>query len=51
MERRLKMMIAGSIAGWVPVASAAQAPPAVVDPSKVFRLKAEPAVKAPANAG
>ncbi|WP_158011611.1 hypothetical protein [Sphingomonas turrisvirgatae] len=40
MERRLKMMIAGSIAVWVPVASAAQTTPGVVDPGKVFRLKA-----------
>jgi hypothetical protein len=43
MERRLKMMIAGSMAVWVPVASAAEAQPAVVDPGKVYRLKADPA--------
>lgn len=43
MERRLKMMIAGSIAVWVPVASAAQALTGVVDPGKVYRLKAQPA--------
>lgn len=43
MERRLKMMIAGSIAVWVPVASATQTAPAVVDPGKVFRLRAQPA--------
>ena len=42
MERRLKMMIAGSIAVWVPVSSAAQASPAAVDLSKAYRLKAEP---------
>ncbi len=46
MERRLKMMIAGSIAVWVPVASAAQTLPGVVDPGKVFRLKPDPAPEA-----
>lgn len=46
MERRLKMMIAGSIAVWVPVASAAEAQPSVVDLGKVFRLKAEPTPEA-----
>lgn len=50
MERRLKMMIAGSIAVWVPVASAAQATPGVVDPGKVYRLKPAPAPQGPANA-
>lgn len=49
MERRLKMMIAGSIAVWVPVASAAQAVPGAVDPGKVYRLKAEPTSEAPAT--
>lgn len=48
MERRLKMMIAGSIAVWVPVSTAAQASPAVVDLAKAYRLKAEPAAGAPA---
>ncbi|WP_423604063.1 hypothetical protein [Sphingomonas sp. MS122] len=48
MERRLKMMIAGSIAVWVPVSTAAQASPAAVDLGKVYRLKAEPAADAPA---
>lgn len=48
MERRLKMMIAGSIAVWVPVSTAAQASPAVVDLGKVYRLKAEPAADSPA---
>lgn len=48
MERRLKMMIAGSIAVWVPVSTAAQASPAVVDLGKVYRLKAEPADESPA---
>lgn len=41
MERRLKMMIAGSVAVWVPVATAAQAPSAVIDPGKAYRIKAE----------
>jgi hypothetical protein len=41
MERRLKMMIAGSVAVWVPVASAAQATPAVADAAKLYRLKSE----------
>lgn len=49
MERRLRMMIAGSMAVWVPVASAAEPTPKVVDPAKVFRLKAQPvADRAPA---
>jgi hypothetical protein len=48
MERRLKMMIAGSIAVWVPVASAAQALPRVIDLDKSFRLDAAPADDAPA---
>lgn len=47
MERRLKMMIAGSIAVWVPVASAADAQPTLVDMGKVYRLKAEPAPECP----
>lgn len=42
MERRLRMMIAGSMAVWVPVASASEPAPPVVDPAKVFRLKAQP---------
>ncbi|MCP3731903.1 hypothetical protein M9978_15870 [Sphingomonas sp. MG17] len=46
MERRLKMMIAGSIAVWVPVASATQAQPRLVDLDKVYRLKADPAPEA-----
>jgi hypothetical protein len=49
MERRLKMMIAGSIAVWVPVSTAAQASPAAVDLSKVYRLKAEPAATSQAT--
>ncbi len=48
MERRLRMIIAGSIAVWVPVASAAQAQPRLVDLAKAYRLKAEPAGDAPA---
>lgn len=49
MERRLRMMIAGSMAVWVPVASATEPAPTVVDPAKVFRLKAQPAAdRAPA---
>ncbi|MCW4461236.1 hypothetical protein OK349_05915 [Sphingomonas sp. BT-65] len=48
MERRLKMMIAGSIAVWVPVSTAAQASPGVVDLGKVYRLRAEPAGDSPA---
>lgn len=40
MERRLRMIIAGSIAVWVPVGSAAQAQPALVDLAKTYRLKA-----------
>lgn len=50
MERRLKMMIAGSIAVWVPVTSAAEAQPSVIDLGKVFRLKADvaPVVPSPA---
>lgn len=47
MERRLRMMIAGSIAVWVPVASAADARPAVVDMGKAYRLKAQAAKDAP----
>jgi len=47
MERRLRMMIAGSIAVWVPVASAAAARPAAVDLGKLYRLKAQPAKDAP----
>ncbi len=47
MERRLRMMIAGSIAVWVPVASAAAARPSAIDLSKVYRLKAQPAKDAP----
>lgn len=43
MERRLRMMIAGSIAVWVPVASASEARPAAVDAGKLYRLKAQPA--------
>ncbi|MBX3594379.1 hypothetical protein [Sphingomonas sp.] len=39
MERRLKMMIAGSIAVWVPVATAAATQPSMVDLGKVYRLK------------
>lgn len=50
MERRLKMMIAGSMAVWVPVASAAQAIPTAVDIGKLFRLKAAPAISVPAQA-
>lgn len=50
MERRLKMMIAGSIAVWVPVSTAAQATPAAVDASKCYRLKAEPATDTPGHA-
>jgi hypothetical protein len=42
MERRLRMMIAGSMAVWVPVASASEPAPSVIDPAKVFRLKAQP---------
>ncbi|MFL9841473.1 hypothetical protein ABS767_10905 [Sphingomonas sp. ST-64] len=49
MERRLRMMIAGSIAVWVPVASAAEAHPALVDLGKVYRLKAQPASDAPST--
>jgi len=48
MERRLKMMIAGSIAVWVPVSTAAQTTPAAVDLGKTYRLKAEPAEESPA---
>jgi hypothetical protein len=40
MERRLKMMVAGSIAVWVPVASAAEIRPNVIDLDKAYRLKA-----------
>ncbi len=40
MERRLRMMIAGSIAVWVPIASASEASAPVVDSSKLYRLKA-----------
>jgi hypothetical protein len=40
MERRLKMIIAGSIAVWVPVGAAAQAHAAPVDMAKTYRLKA-----------
>lgn len=47
MERRLRMMIAGSIAVWVPVASASEARPAAVDTGKLYRLKAQPATQAP----
>ncbi|WP_186456943.1 hypothetical protein [Sphingomonas suaedae] len=47
MERRLRMMIAGSIAVWVPVASAAEASPILVDMGKVYRLKVQPAGDAP----
>lgn len=46
MERRLRMMIAGSMAVWVPVASATEHAPTVVDPAKVFRLKAQPVASA-----
>jgi hypothetical protein len=49
MERRLKMVIAGSIAVWVPVASAAQATRGVVDPNRSFRLKAAPVPEAAAT--
>lgn len=49
MERRLRMMIAGSIAVWVPVASAAEARPGVVDMGKVYRLKVQPAGDAPST--
>jgi hypothetical protein len=51
MERRLKMMIAGSIAVWVPVATAAEAAPAVADAAKLYRLKPEPHSEANADAG
>ncbi len=47
MERRLKMMIAGSIAVWVPVSTAAQASPVVIDLGKAYRLKAGPADESP----
>lgn len=48
MERRLKMMIAGSIAVWVPVASSAEVKPGVVDLDKAYRLKtAAPMIDAP----
>jgi hypothetical protein len=47
MERRLRMMIAGSIAVWVPVASASESRPAAVDAGKLYRLKAQPATQAP----
>ena len=47
MERRLKMMIAGSIAVWVPVSTAAQPSPAAVDLNKAYRLKTEPADESP----
>ena len=49
MERRLKMMIAGSIAVWVPVSTAAQPSPSVVDLGKAYRLKAESGPEAPAS--
>lgn len=49
MERRLKMMIAGSIAVWVPVSTAAQPSPSVVDLGKAYRLKAEAGMDAPAS--
>lgn len=41
MERRLKMMIAGSMAVWVPVSSASSAQPLLVDAGKMVRLKAQ----------
>ena len=47
MERRLRMMIAGSIAVWVPVASAADAAPARIDIGNRYRLKVQPAMDAP----
>lgn len=47
MERRLRMMIAGSIAVWVPVASASESRPAAVDAGKLYRLKAQPVTNAP----
>jgi hypothetical protein len=50
MERRLRMMIAGSIAVWVPVASAADARPAALDLDKIYRLKPERTSETPPDA-
>jgi hypothetical protein len=51
MERRLKMIIAGSIAAWVPVASPAAARPAACDAAKLYRLRAvQPAPGAESHA-
>lgn len=49
MERRLRMMVAGSLAVWVPVASSGEARPGVIDLDNAFRLKAaaSPAIAAP----
>jgi len=49
MERRLKMMIAGSMAVWVPVSSASSAQPLLVDVSKMVRLKAQTVSKSEAR--
>lgn len=61
MERRLKMMIAGSIAVWVPVATPAQAASASMESGRLYRLKAsrpgspgaesQPTLPAPHNFG
>lgn len=48
MERRLRMVIAGSMAVWVPVASASDPRPVAVDAGRLYRLKAQPAPNAPA---